>query len=165
ALSMPEVERVDTIEIEEAMIRGARYFLPKTEKVFTDRRSAIHIDDARTFFSTHQGRYDVIISEPSNPWVSGVSSLFTREFYDVAQAKLNHRGIFVQWLHAYEFNIELLVSILKAISQSFPYYSLYFADEGNLILLASRDGPIDYPEPSIFGSPEMKELLSAIHVH
>src|SRR5690606_12527405 len=117
----------------------------------------------RTFFSTHRYQYDIIISEPSNPWVSGVSSLFTREFYDIVKTKLNTQGIFVQWIHIYELNIELLVSILKAISLNFPYYSIYFADDGNLILLASIDSPINYPNPSIFELSEIKELLSTIH--
>jgi len=165
ALVWPDITRIDTIEIEEAMLEGARYFLPKTEKAFNDPRSYIHIDDARTFFSTYQKKYDIIISEPSNPWVSGVSSLFTLEFYDIVKTSLNEDGIFVQWIHIYEFNLELLASILKAITAKFDYYSIYFADDGNLILLASPDSPINYPDPSIFENRDIKELLSVIHIH
>src|SRR5690606_34846354 len=60
-LTWPGVERVDTIEIEAAMVRGARHYLPRTQRVFNDPRSRIHVDDARTFFSTHGHQYDVII--------------------------------------------------------------------------------------------------------
>lgn len=165
ALALPTLERIDTIEIEDAIINGARYFLPKTHRVFNDSRSHIHVDDARTYFSTNQSRYDIIISEPSNPWVSGVSSLFTREFYDEVGTYLNAGGMLVQWIHMYEFNIDLLVSVFKAISVRFPYYSLYFADDSNLILLASVDKPIGSPDPSIFETPEMKRQLSAIHIN
>lgn len=165
ALAMPGVDRVDTIEIEEAIVTAAKYFIPKTERVFSDPRSHIHIDDARTYFSTYQSSYDIIISEPSNPWVSGVSSLFTAEFYQLARTHLNKNGLLVQWIHIYELNTELLVSILKAISLNFPYYSIYFADDGNLILLASIDKPVEIPSPSIFNTVAMKDQLSTVHIH
>ena len=165
ALTVPTLERIDTIEIEEAIVSGARFFMPKNKRVFNDPRSYIHIDDARTFFSTHQSRYDIIISEPSNPWVSGVSSLFTREFYNEAATHLTEKGILVQWMHIYELNMDLLVSILKAMSGTFKYYSVYFSDDSNLILLASVDNPIGIPDPSIFTSAEMNSLLSTIYIH
>ena len=164
ALAMPTLEQVDTIEIEPAMLEGARYFLPKTERVFHDPRSHIYIDDAKTYFSTHQSRYDIIISEPSNPWVSGVSDLFTREFYHTVKNHLSNTGLLVQWTHTYEINIELLVSVLKAISHEFKFYSIYFADADNLIILAANDNPIGFPKPHLFDFPEMKNQLANVHV-
>ncbi|MEX2353001.1 MAG: spermidine synthase [Gammaproteobacteria bacterium] len=164
-LSRPEIERVDTIEIEEAMIRGARHYLPRTERVFNDPRSRIHVDDARTFFSTHGHKYDVIISEPSNPWVSGVSSLFTQEFYGSVKTHLNEDGLFVQWLQIYEFNLELMISVLKALSAEFPYYSIYFADKGNLLLVAGLERPVAMPSASVFDEPELAGQLSRIHIN
>jgi spermidine synthase len=165
ALASPNVKRIDTIEIEEAIIKGARYFGAKTEKIFNDPRSHIIVNDAKTFFFTRQIKYDLVISEPSNPWVSGVSSLFTREFYRVISRHLNTNGLLVQWIHIYEFNIELLISVLKAISSEFPFYSLYFADDGNLILLASNDQQIDMPGDAIFSFTDMKQQLSSIHIN
>ncbi len=164
-LAMPGVERIDTIEIEAAIIKGAEYFIPKTGRVFNDPRSYIQIDDARTYFSIHQSRYDIIISEPSNPWVSGVSSLFTTEFYQLIRSHLNQDGLLAQWIHIYELNTELLISILKAISLNFPYYSIYFADDGDLILLASVDNPVNIPDYSIFESADMKNQLATVHIH
>ena len=165
ALTSASVNRIDTIEIEKAMITGAKYFGAKTEKIFNDPRSRVHIDDARTFFSTHQTKYDIIISEPSNPWVSGVSSLFTQEFYEVIRSHLNKNGLLVQWIHIYEFNFNLLVSVLKAIAAKFPYYSIYFADDGNLILVASPEKQVASLDESIFNSAEMKQHLSTIHIN
>ncbi|MBV9191048.1 MAG: spermidine synthase, partial [Betaproteobacteria bacterium] len=74
-----DIERVDTIEIEPAMAEASRGFAPRNGAAFADPRGRIVIDDAKSFFSMQGRRYDVVISEPSNPWVSGVSSLFTRE--------------------------------------------------------------------------------------
>jgi spermidine synthase len=164
ALASQNINRIDTIEIEEAIATGAKHFGSKTEKIFNDPRSHIYLDDAKTFFSTQQNKYDIIISEPSNPWVSGVSSLFTQEFYKITRSNLNTNGIFVQWIHIYEFNLELLVSVLKAISSEFPYYSIYFADDGDLVLIASVDKQIPLPDESIFTSPEMAQHLSTIYV-
>jgi spermidine synthase len=164
ALLMPGVERVDTIEIEEAIIEGAGLFRPATERVFSDPRSFIHLDDARTWLSSRRSGYDIIISEPSNPWVSGVASLFTTEFYRLARTRLNSDGVLVQWIHIYELNTQLLVSILKAIADNFPYYSVYFADDGNLILIASVDTPIAMPDQTIFESEAMKQQLDRVYV-
>jgi spermidine synthase len=80
-LASPRLTRVDTIEIEPAMREGAKIFSTRNRRAFEDPRSKIIIEDAKTYFSTHNERYDLIISEPSNPWVSGVSGLFSVEFY------------------------------------------------------------------------------------
>jgi spermidine synthase len=165
ALALPGIERVDTIEIEPAMIAGARHFGPKTSRAFDDPRSRIYIEDARTFFSTHGNKYDIIISEPSNPWVSGVSSLFTREFYRSVTSYLNPDGLFVQWIQIYEFDHDLLVSVLKALSVEFPYYSIYFADNGNLILVASLDRPIGPPQAALFANEAMATQLASVYIN
>src|SRR3989454_8710965 len=87
------IERVETVEIEAAMAEASRGFMPRNSGAFADPRGAILIDDAKTFFSTRARRYDLIISEPSNPWVSGVSSLFTREFYRRIRTHLEPGGL------------------------------------------------------------------------
>src|SRR5207344_2930609 len=112
-----ELESVDTIEIEPAMAEA-----PRNTAAFADPRSHIHIDDAKTYFSTHNRRYDVIISEPSNPWVSGVSSLFTVEFYRMARRHLERDGVLVQWVQLYETEVALIASVIGALAQVFPDY-------------------------------------------
>ena len=96
-LTSPQLERVDTVEIEPAMVRGAALFRPHNARAFDDARSRIHYEDAKTFFASRQQRYDIIVSEPSNPWVSGVSSLFTGEFYRHVRRYLKPDGVLVQW--------------------------------------------------------------------
>jgi spermidine synthase len=164
-LGSPKLKRIDTIEIESAIVEGARFYGKKTERVYTDPRSNIHIEDAKTFFSTYQNKYDVIISEPSNPWVSGVSNLFTQEFYQTVKRHLNPSGILVQWIHIYEFNLDLLISILKAISNEFTYYDIYFADDGNLILVASENHPIPRASDEVFDVPALNKHLSTIFIN
>src|SRR5690349_7469763 len=76
-----DIERFVTIEIEPVMAEAARGFAPRNSGAFVDLRGTLVIDDAKSYFSTHARRYVLVISEPSNPWVSGVAGLFTREFY------------------------------------------------------------------------------------
>ena len=82
----PEVERIDCVEIEPAVIEAARYLEPLNRGVLRDPRLRVHLDDARNFLLTTRERYDLIISEPSNPWIAGVAALFTDEFYCAARA-------------------------------------------------------------------------------
>src|SRR6266542_808918 len=115
-LLSPDVERLDTIEIEQRMIDGARLLSDRVGRVFTDPRSRIHVDDAKSFFAVQGGKYDVIISEPSNPWVSGVATLFSDEFYQMVASHLNDDGLFVQWVQLYEIDLPLVASVMKALA-------------------------------------------------
>lgn len=137
-LAWPGLETVDTIEIEQAMVDLARGFGHRNERVYQDRRSRIHIDDAKTFFSTHQKRYDIIVSEPSNPWVSGVAGLFSREFYQLARRHLTENGLLLQWVQLYEINFELVISILKALSSEFGDYVIYASNNGDILIIATN---------------------------
>jgi predicted membrane-bound spermidine synthase len=92
-LASPTLARLDTIEIEPAMVDGAQFFRPDADAAFKDPRSHIVIDDAKSYFARGRARYDIIVSEPSNPWVSGVASLFTEEFYSRLASYLNEGGV------------------------------------------------------------------------
>jgi len=142
-LADPLLKRLDCIEIEEEMVKLARKgFYPYNHRSFDDPRMFLHIGDARTFFHTQNLSYDVIVSVPSNPWVSGVSSLFSLEFYHHIKRYLNPGGQLVQWLQLYEFNNELLLNIIKSLDKSFKYVSVYrVPDEPDIVIIAS-DKPV-----------------------
>ncbi|MEO5560616.1 MAG: fused MFS/spermidine synthase, partial [Dokdonella sp.] len=142
-LGDPRLERVDTIEIEPAMIEGARGFGEYVERAYNDPRSHIHIEDARTYFAANHARYDIILSEPSNPWVSGVASLFSREFYDFVPHHLAPGGLYVQWMQLYEINDELVASVVQALSEKFRDYRIYLAYNNDMLIVARADGPIE----------------------
>lgn len=136
------VKRVDTIEIEPAMVEGAKAFGEKVARAYTDPRSRIVIDDAKAYFSGQQARYDVIISEPSNPWISGVGALFSREFYEFIPRHLKPNGIFVQWVQLYEINDALVASIMNALTPAFSDYRAYISNTADLIILATPHGKL-----------------------
>lgn len=128
---------VDTIEIEPAMVEGARLYGDSVRRAYSDPRGHLRVDDARTYFSASAKRYDVIVSEPSNPWVSGVSSLFTREFYRFLGKHLNERGILVQWIQTYELNDKLFYSMVAALIEEYPYVHAYLTNSADVIFIAS----------------------------
>src|SRR5205823_11608442 len=131
-LGGPSIERVDTVEIEAGMAAGARAFGNHVTRTFNDSRSTIHLEDAKTFFAQQKQAYDVIVAEPSNPWVSGVSSLFSEEFYRSIGRYLSDDGVLVQWLQLYEFNDDLVESVLKGLTTQFSDYAIYNTANANV---------------------------------
>ena len=138
---------VDTIEIEPAMVAGARSFFPRNIRAYRDPRSQVYFEDAKSYFARHGRRYDVIVSEPSNPWVNGVAGLFTTEFYRETKRYLAPGGLLVQWLHPYELNDRLLGSMLGAIGENFSDFEVYEANGGDLIVVAVGEGRVPRPGP------------------
>lgn len=148
-LGDPLLKNLDLIEIEPAMYDMAQLFRPRNERVYSSPKIQLHLEDAKSFFYEQNKRYDLIVSEPSNPWVSGVSSLFTQEFYRDIHQFLNPQGVLVQWIHTYEFSDELLFSVFKAMSQEFQQIQIHaipkrdqngqaILDATDLIILASN---------------------------
>src|SRR6266478_5904508 len=156
---------VETIEIEPAMAEASRRFSPRNSNAFADPRSHIVFDDAKTFFSTHNRKYDIIISEPSNPWVSGVSSLFTGEFYKLARRHLNPDGILVQWFQMYEIDASLVASVLRALGENFPDYAIYAATGSDLLIVAGETGTLARPLADITAMPGVARELRRVHVN
>jgi spermidine synthase len=134
------VTHLDTIEIEPKMAEASKHFLPRNENVYQDRRSSIIFQDARAYLAKNKNeKYDLIISEPSNPWVKGVGALFTKEFYLLAKSRLKNNGLLVQWLHIYEMHDQTLLSTLAVLDEVFSDYHLYLANNGDIIIVASAD--------------------------
>ncbi len=98
------VERLDIIEINNQVVEGSRHFAPWNNNVLTDSRSTLIVQDGRAHFQLTRQTYDVIISEPSNPWMAGLAALFTRECFAAARDRLEEGGIFVQFMHAYQMD-------------------------------------------------------------
>ena len=163
-LGNEKLQRVDTIEIEEAVIEAAGHFGSNVERVFTDSRSHIFIDDARSFLSTHNSQYDVIVAEPSNPWVSGVSSLFSEEFYELADRHLAPNGVLAQWLQLYEIEARLVASVMGALVKTFPDYAIYATDNANMLILARKGGPQSLDQ-HVFLQTNIAEELARHQIH
>jgi spermidine synthase len=164
-LSSPLVKRLDSIEIEPVMVTAARKgFSPRVHSVFEDPRSHIVYEDAKTYFATTREPYDLIVSEPSNPWVSGVASLFSDEFYARIVHYLTPDGMFVQWIQTYETDIGVIASVLKSLAPHFGTYAIYRLDDSDILILATRGSSFATPDDRLLQSPRMRSELARIGV-
>lgn len=163
-LSTQQLERLDTVEIEPYMVEAARGFGERVRFAYEDPRSRIYIEDAKTFFSTVGTRYDIIVSEPSNPWVSGVASLFSAEFYSRIRKHLAPGGLLVQWVQGYEIDLPLFASVLKAMDPYFSDYAIYTSNGVDLLIVACRDGVLPVPDEGVLRDPGLAKELARVQV-
>src|SRR3984885_4318158 len=159
------IETLDSIEIEPLMVQAARKgFGPRIGNVFEDPRSHIVYEDAKTFFASARAPYDLIVSEPSNPWVSGVATLFSDEFYGRITHYLAPDGYFVQWMQVYETNTGVLASVIKALAPHFGAYALYNTDDLDILIVATRAATLPVPDDRLLQSPQLRDDLARVGV-
>jgi len=147
-----------TVEIEPQMVAAARGFGARVAGAYEDPRSSIVIDDARAYFSGHASRYDVIVSEPSNPWVSGVAKLFSSEFYAFSRRHLQPGGLLIQWVQSYEIADATLLSLLRALDEGYADYALYMSNGSDILIVASPDGALPELDDRFLDDPAVREM-------
>jgi len=141
--AVPSMKRVDVVELEPAILRVARDCSPVNRDVLDNARARIWIGDAREWLLTSRQTYDVIFSEPSNPYRAGISSLFTADFYRAARSRLAPGGIFLQWLQAYEVDSGTVRTVYATLGSVFPEVETWHTMQSDLILAATME-PIAY---------------------
>jgi spermidine synthase len=137
--AVPAIERVDVVELEPAVLRVARDFAPVNHGCMENPKVRIHLNDAREVLLTTPQRYDIIFSEPSNPYRAGIASLYTEEFYRAASERLQRGGLFLQWVQSYEIDSETVRSIYATMTAVFGQVDTWRTTPSDLILVASRD--------------------------
>ena len=139
AMLQSPIQSVTCVELEPRTVEASRYFEPMNHRPLDDPRTKLIVDDARTFLRVTPNRYDMIVSEPSHPWVPGVANLFTREFFELGRERLNDDGIFVQWVQIYQLSTESLRSVLATYQQVFPHVLVFRVNKGkDLLLVGSK---------------------------
>jgi spermidine synthase len=139
ALARHPFRRIDVVEIEPAVIAASRSFLGESGDPLADPRVAVTISDGRRYLRNAGRRYDVIVSEPSNPWLSMSARLFTREFFTLAKSRLTAGGMLVQWVPLYGLSPDQFRALLRTISGVFPRISLFRVAAGDLVVVASAE--------------------------
>lgn len=137
-----EIKSVECVELEPTAIEAGEYFNHVNNQPLKDPRLRLIIDDARTYLRVNPTSYDMIVSEPSHPWVPGVANLFTQEFFELGRRRLKDDGVFVQWLQTYQLSTESLRSVLATYQSVFPHVLVFrvagAAKGKDLILVGSR---------------------------
>lgn len=145
-LAEPGVEHLTIVEIEPSIVRASQYFDHVNGRPLDDARTQLLIDDARAVLQRPGPMFDVMISEPSNPWITGVSNLFTQEYWTMARSRLAPDGVFCQWVQLYGMGPDELKGLVRTFSSVFPDAYLFEPIEGSDLLLVG-------------GAPQMVEDL------
>lgn len=136
---LPEIERVDAMELEPAILHMAKVCELGNLFVLDNPKCHILLGDARELLITGKARYDLVFSEPSNPYRAGIASLFTTEFYETAKERLNPGGLFLQWVQAYEVESDAIRMVLATLAGVFPHVEVWTTQTGDLLLVASAE--------------------------
>ena len=133
------IERADVLEISAEVVEASTFFEVENHAALDDPRTRLILGDGRSHMLLSSRSYDVIVSEPSNPWMAGVSTLFTKEFFQAARDRLRPGGILCQWAHTYDMSDADLRSIVATFLAVFPDGAMWHVGQGDLLLIGSLD--------------------------
>lgn len=162
--AVPSIEAVHVAELEPAILDVARACAAVNHHVLDNPKVQVFLGDAREFLLTTRERYDIVFSEPSNPYRAGIASLFTLEFYEAVRDRLNPGGIFLQWLQAYEVDSITVRTVYTTLTGVFPYVDTWLTKEGDLLLVATQQA-IDYDASRLrerVGQTPFREAMFAV---
>ena len=160
------VKTIDCAEISPEVVNAESHFAPLTGNPLRDPRTQLLVQDGRHTLQTTTKHYDLIISQPSNPWQSGNANLFTSEFYRMAAHRLNPGGLFCQWIGLYDITPDNLRVASRTFLDTFPYV-LVFKESSDLILVGSKT-PLDIDYQRLqrrMSQPALRSLLAGIGLH
>lgn len=150
------VDKLDILEISNEVVAASNFFRPWNNNVLTDPRTKMIVQDGRAHLQLTNQKYDVIISEPSNPWMAGLSALFTYDFFSLAKNSLNDEGVFGQFIHGYQMDWPTFALVGRTFAQAFPnnllvttnlgtdYLMIGFKDKSHTQALANTDRKFEY---------------------
>ena len=141
ALSHP-IQNATVLEISPEVVAASRFFEDENHRALADSRTRLVVGDGRTHLMLGTESYDVIVSEPSNPWMAGIASLFTREFFEGARARLAPGGVLCQWAHTYDISNADLRSIVATFLSVFPDGTMWLVGDADVLLVGSTE-PLD----------------------
>ena len=134
----PSVD-VTAVEISPGVIEGSRFFDHVNRDVHALDNVTIHEGDAREFLERSGGGWDVVINQPSNPWIAGNAALFSREFYLSARNGLAEGGVFAQWMHVYAMDDDTVRIVMNTFASVFPHVTVWWPQGVDLLLIGTNN--------------------------
>jgi spermidine synthase len=148
---------VTCAEIEPSVVAGAALFAAVNHEPWRSPRFKLVLDDGRSHLARSDATFDLILSEPSNPWMAGAGNLFTLEFYRTAAARLAPAGILAQWIQTYRLTLAEYALVVRTLRAVFPHALLVRISSGDTMVLASRE-PL---APRLDASTRAQEVVGA----
>ncbi|HEY9724152.1 MAG TPA: hypothetical protein V6D47_19275 [Oscillatoriaceae cyanobacterium] len=161
------LDSLDLVEISPAVVQAARLFAPYNDHVLDDPRLRLHLDDALSYLRLSKRRFDVVVNEPSNPWMAGISNLFSEDYFRLVKRHLNPGGVMVQWFQLYEIDDATVQLILRTFGHEFPYVTLWQAGARDLVMVGSLTPPkFDYAAlEARMARPQVRHDLAKMGIH
>ncbi len=156
------ITQVDTVEIEPAVLEVARRSAPVNRNVLKNEKVNIILGDAREVLTTSNANYDLIFSEPSNPYRAGIASLYTKEYYQAIAKVLNPNGYFSQWVQGYAVDTHTIKVIYSTLASIFPVVETWETNLNDLVFICSmeeRDYSVSRLRETIKKEPFRSALL------
>ena len=161
------VKHVDCVEISPEVVEASSYFNKVNHNPLSDPRTTLFIEDALAYLKLTPRMYDIIISEPSNPWIAGIGNLYTTDFFEECKQRLRPDGLMVQWFHLYEMNDDLFKLVVRTFQSSFKYVSIWQPLSSDVIMIGSNKPlTMDFDRmQAAISLRGVKEDLQQIQVH
>jgi spermidine synthase len=160
------IEKLTIAENCNPVLEAAPLFKEWNRNVIANSKAIVRKEDARTVLKLSPQKYDVLICEPSNPWVVGVGSVFSKDFYELASSRLSDGGIMAQWFHIYEMSDDIVYLVVRTFGSVFPNMEIWDTENGDIVLLGSKtpwsSNPAQFQK--IYERPEPKADLQRINM-
>jgi len=125
-VTYPSVKRIVICEIEPLIPESSTtYFREQNHNVINDPRTQIYFDDARHYVLTTDEKFDLITSDPIHPFVKGLATLYSREYFERLRKRLNKGGVVTQWIPLYESDLATVKSEVATFMEAFPYAEVF----------------------------------------
>ena len=159
--AIPSVERVDVMELEPLVAKFTAQCALANQNIMQNPKLHLMIGDARETLLTLRDPYDIIVSEPSNPYRVGIANLYTREYYEAARARLRPGGLFVQWLQTYNVDYRTVSIFYATFHSVFPHVETWQSQSGDLLLIGSQE-PMVYDVTALRGRLKQSPFHEAV---
>jgi len=133
-----------TVEIDPAVVEANVFFHEPIDH-------HLIIDDARNWLLRNDEKFDIITSEPSEPW-QGNGMLYTKEYFSIIASSLTENGLFSQWIPTFDMKHNDFVIIYNTFHSVFPYVYIYQMEPegfGQLIFVGSQK-PLEVPDEELY---------------
>jgi spermidine synthase len=151
--ALPGMEHVDVAELEPSIVEVARRARAANQGVLDRKNVTLRFGDGRELVLTSREQYDLVVSEPSNPYRAGISSLYTIEFYEAVSRRLRDHGLLVQWVQGYAVSADTIRTIARTLRTVFPHVEIWQSMFGDILFTASK-------EPRVLDADALRARLS-----
>lgn len=162
-----QIEKLDVVEISPEVINASLLFSEESDSFMVDPRTTVFIEDALSYLKEVPRSYDLIISEPSNPWIAGIGNLYSIEYFELCRSRLSDDGLMVQWFHLYEMSDQIFQLVLRTYARAFPYVSVWTTSSMDVLLIGANDLiSVDFEQMQrTFSIPSVRQDFERIHIY